>query len=75
VVTRARSIVPAALCHGVVNQLAAVTFTVFAVEPRLRDLVDGPSGLASLLVLAPLAWYAYRTMDAAEIVAAVGPAD
>jgi uncharacterized protein len=73
VVTRSRSIVPAALCHGVVNQLGTLTLTVFAVEPRFRDLVDGPSGVVGLLILAPLAWYVYGHLRTADIVDAVGP--
>jgi membrane protease YdiL (CAAX protease family) len=73
VVTRSRSVVPAALCHGVVNQLATLTLSVFAVEPRFRDLVDGPSGVVALLILAPPAWYVYRRLQSADIIDAVGP--
>ena len=73
VVTRSRSIVPAALCHGVVNQLATLTLSIFAVEQRFRDLVDGPSGVVALLILTPLAWYVYHRLQTADIIDAVGP--
>lgn len=73
VVTRSRSIVPAALCHGVVNQLATLTLSVFAVQAPFRDLVDGPSGVVAFLILAPLAWYVYRRLRTTDIIDAVGP--
>jgi hypothetical protein len=73
VVTHSRSIVPAALCHGVVNQLATLSLSIFAVEQRLRDLVDGPSGVVALLILTPLAWYVYHHLQTADIIDAVGP--
>ena len=54
------SILPCALAHGAVDQLAPLLMTVLFVSSRFNDLLDGPAGLAGLLVFAVPAILIYR---------------
>jgi uncharacterized protein len=59
---RAGSILPCALAHGAMNQLAPLLMTVLFVRGAFSDLVDGPAGLAGLLVALVPAALVYRRM-------------
>ena len=57
-----RSIFPAALAHGIINQTAMLMLMLFAREDRYLDLLHGPAGLSGLLMLiAPAVWI-YRRL-------------
>jgi membrane protease YdiL (CAAX protease family) len=55
-----RSIFPAALSHGIINQLAMLTMGMLMVESRYDELLDGPAGLIGLAVLILPAALVYR---------------
>ena len=58
-----RSILPCALSHGVMNQLATLLLTLFVRETNFIDVVHGPAGLIGLLVLLPAATWVYRGVN------------
>lgn len=57
---RGGAIWPAALAHGVLNQLAALLTATVLVAERFTPLVDGAAGLAGLLVFGIAAVVVYR---------------
>ena len=61
IVVRSGSVFPAALAHGVTNQVTMLTLSIFFVERRFNDLIDMPAGLIVVALLAVPAVYAYRT--------------
>jgi hypothetical protein len=61
VYVRGGSVVPAALCHGITNQIAALTLGLVIVDSRFNDLIDGPAGVVALVTLIVPAIYCYRT--------------
>jgi uncharacterized protein len=61
VYARGGSVVPAALCHGITNQIAALTIGLVIVDSRFNDLVDGPAGVVALVTLIVPAVYCYIT--------------
>ena len=60
VYVRSRSIFPTALCHGLTNQFAMLTLSVFAVQSRFIDLLDGPAGVVAVVILTVPAVWCYR---------------
>ena len=72
VYVRSRSIFPSALCHGLTNQFAMLTLSVFAVQGRFVDLLDGPAGIVGMVILSVPAIWCYRRFplrDDAELTA------
>lgn len=76
IVLRSGSVVPAALVHGITNQVTMLTISVFFVEQRFIDLVDIPAGLISVVLLAIPAIYCYRKFpDLRDPVLVPGPSE
>lgn len=55
-----RSIMPAALSHGIINQLTMLLLSMTLVESHMLELVHGPAGLIGLVLLIPPAVIVYR---------------
>ena len=59
-----RSVLAAAIAHGVLNQVATFMMVAFVVEARWIDWLQAPTGLAALAVFAgPAAWIYVRRPD------------